>query len=150
VEKKQLAHLLFGISLILALVLSACSPVATTPSTPATPVAPATPATPTAPAAPAVVSLKSITSSPSGTEIRFNNTKQLDITAIYTDGTTRIVTDKSTFKSSDDKIATVTAGGLVTGLVPGSTSIIISYTENQVTQTVTVPVTVKLSFLGPE
>ena len=138
-EKKQLAQLLFGISLVLALVLSACSPVATTPSTPASP------ATPIAPAS---VSLKSIYSSPLSTDIRINSTLQLDITAIYTDDTKRPITDKSTFKSSDDKIATVTAGGLVTAVGGGSTSIIVSYTENQVTQIATVSVKVYTGFMG--
>ena len=142
-EKKQLAQLLFGISLVLALVLSACSPVATTPSTPAS-----TPASPAAPIAPASVSLKSIYSSPLSTDIRINSTLQLDITAIYTDDTKRPITDKSTFKSSDDKIATVTAGGLVTAVGGGSTSIIVSYTENQVTQIATVSVRVYTGFMG--
>jgi len=143
--KKQLAQLLFGISLILVLVLSACSPVATTPSTPAS-----TPATPAAPTAPASGSLKSISSSLASTDIRINTTLQLDITAIYTDGTKRPITDKSTFKSSDDTIATVTAGGLVTALRGGSTSIIVSYTENQVTQTATVSVRVYTGFMGTD
>ena len=65
-----------------------------------------------------------------------NSTRQLTIYAIYknstSDNTTRstrieIVTDNCTFTSSDDKVATVTSGGLVQAVDVGSANITISY-----------------------
>lgn len=144
--KKQLVML---VALLLALLLSGCSPTeATEPAVPATPTTPAAPPTSPAPTAPG--SLLSISSSPAATEIRIKNTRQLDITAVYSDGTRRSVTDKCTYKSEDEKIVTVSATGLVTGVGAGSTSVTISYTEDQVTQTVSVPIRIYTGFLGQD
>lgn len=75
----------------------------------------------------------------------------LTINAIYStaglnnlpgNGGLRDVTANSTFLSKDDNIATVTSGGQVRGIVVGSTSVTVSYTEGNVTKTVVVPVTV--------
>ena len=66
-----------------------------------------------------------------------NTTQQLTIYAHYRNTNTGIytgsgrfeeVTDKANYQSSNDKIATVIAGGLVQGVAPGSAIITISYT----------------------
>ena len=102
-----------------------------------------------------------------------NDTHQLTVNALFRNTTTvnasgvgRIeeVTANCTYKSSNDKIAIVAAGGLVQGVAVGSANILISYTaapgsanmssaaqgKVPITVTVTVPVTVtKLpDFLG--
>ena len=95
-----------------------------------------------------------------------NTTQQLTIYAYYrntTDiftgsgsGRFEEVTDKAVYQSSNDKVATVTAGGLVQGVTPGSVLITVSYTaapgsanrsaaaegKVPITVTCTVPVTV--------
>ena len=91
----------------------------------------------------AASSLKSITASPDKVSLSANATQQLTITATYTKGGGNNVTTTSTFKSSDEKIATVTGGGLVKGIAAGSATITVSHAEGKVTKTVTIPVTVK-------
>jgi uncharacterized protein YjdB len=91
----------------------------------------------------AAPSLKSIAASPGKVSLAVNTTQQLTITATYTKGNTKNVTAQNTFKSSNEKIATVSKGGLIKGVAAGSASITASYTEGKVTKTVTVPVTVK-------
>ena len=88
-------------------------------------------------------SLKSIAPSLSKLSLVVNASQQLTISATYTKGSGKNVTALSIYKSSNDKIATVAKGGLVKGVAAGSASITVSYTEGKVTQTVTVPVTVK-------
>jgi uncharacterized protein YjdB len=75
-------------------------------------------------------------------DIRVRDTRQLDITAIYTNGTNQTVTDKCTFKTSDAKVATVSSAGLITAVYDGKCKITVSYTENSVVQTATVSVKV--------
>ena len=94
-----------------------------------------------------------------------NDTQQLTIEAIYrnttTSNTTKAtrsedVTANSTYRSSNDNIATVTSGGLIQGVAVGSATITVSYTavpgsanltaasggKVPITVTVTVPVIV--------
>ncbi len=87
--------------------------------------------------------LKSIAASPDKVSLTVKGTQQLTTTATYTDGTRKNVTAKSTYKSSNTKIATVTKGGLITGIAAGSSTITASYTEGKITKTVTISVTVK-------
>ena len=98
--------------------------------------------------------------------ITVNSTQQLTVYAIYknttTSNTTTIgrsedVTANCTYQSSNDKIATVTSGGLVQAVARGSANITTSYTASPgsanissaaqgkvpITVTVTVPVTVR-------
>jgi hypothetical protein len=142
VKKSRFIALLFGLSLILANTLPARSSGTTTPATSTGT------STPTTPAATGPTTLKSIGSSLTGTDIRVKATRQLDITAIYTNGTKQTVTDKCTFTSSDEKVATVSATGLVTAIYDGRCYITISYTEKGVTQTASVSVGVYSGFLG--
>lgn len=66
-----------------------------------------------------------------------NDTEQLAISALYRnaaannasgDGRLLDVTDNCSYTSKDDKIATVTSGGLVKAVAVGNTSIVVSYT----------------------
>lgn len=91
----------------------------------------------------AAATLQSIKASPSTVSLALNATQQLTVTASDTKGASKNVTATSTYKSSSATIATVTTGGLVKGIAAGSASITVSYAEGKVTQTVTVPVTVK-------
>jgi uncharacterized protein YjdB len=70
------------------------------------------------------------------------STQQLYINAAFADGSTQTVTYKCTYKSDDEKVATVSTGGLVTGVSQGAANITASYTAGGVTQTVVVPVDV--------
>ncbi len=91
----------------------------------------------------AAPSLKSLAASPDKVNLVVNGTQQLTITATYTEGSPKNVTSISTFKSSNEKVATVTKGGLIKGIAAGSATITVSYTEGGVNKTVTVPVIVK-------
>ncbi len=100
-----------------------------------------------------------------------NATHQLNIIAHYQKPTTRNaaatgrmedVTAKSTYRSSNDKIATVTSGGLVQGVSVGLANITASYTaapgsanlsalaagKIPITVSVVVPVAVNITFTG--
>ncbi len=57
---------------------------------------------------------------------------QLTVTANYSDGRTREVTNTSSYSSSDDSIATVSATGLVTGVRSGQAIISASYEEGSI------------------
>jgi hypothetical protein len=87
--------------------------------------------------------LRAIISSPKTVSLAVDGTQQLTITAGYDKGASIDVTNKSTFKSGDSAVATVSASGLVIGTAAGATNITVSYTESGVTKTVAVPVTVK-------
>jgi uncharacterized protein YjdB len=87
--------------------------------------------------------LQSIKASPSTLSLSANATQQLTITASDSKGISKTVTTISSYSSSNMKIATVTTGGLVKGIVAGSATITVSYREGTVTKTVTVPVTVE-------
>ena len=93
--------------------------------------------------------LKSIDASPSGIEVRLKATGQINVMATYTDGTKKDVTSQSTYKSSDEKVATVSASGLITALYEDKCEITITYSEGGVTQTDTVTVKTYSGFLGP-
>ena len=94
--------------------------------------------------APSLPSLKSIAVSRSDVHIYTNYGTQLIVTAIDTKGNERDVTATSIYRSSNEKIATVTAGGYIEGRDGGSAAITITYTEGEVTRTITVPVTIEL------
>jgi len=87
--------------------------------------------------------VKSIAASPNKISLAVKGTQQLTITATDTKGKTENVTAKCTYKSNNEKLATVSKGGLVTGVAAGSANVTVSYTKDKVTKTVTVPVTVK-------
>ena len=122
--------------------IPATTPKSTTPTIAPTTTKPTT-TTPTTSTPTTTLSLKSLAASTDNISFSVNATQQLKVTAAYTLGTGKDVTTLSIYKSSNDKIATVTNGGLVKGTAVGSANITASYTEGTVTKTITVPVTVK-------
>jgi trimeric autotransporter adhesin len=139
----KLSALLLGLSLIIAVVLPACSSGTPASTTPASTSKPTTP-TDTGP-----LTLKSIQASPTSTDIRIKSTMQIGVMARYTNDTSLDVTSKCTFKSSDESIATVNTTGLITAsIVEGTCTVTVSYTENGATQTATIAVKVHSQFLG--
>jgi uncharacterized protein YjdB len=139
-NKTPLIALLIGLSLILIFILPSCSSGTATPAT-SEPISISK--TPSGPA-----TLKSIESLLAGMAIRVRTTKQLEITAIYTNGTSKAVTDKCTFKSSDVQVATVSGSGLVTAVYDGTCNITVSYSENGISQTASVSVKVYSEIMG--
>ena len=93
--------------------------------------------------------LELIAASPDKIELYQPGTQQLDITVIYADGKTNNVTEKCTYESSDEGTITVSAGGGITGLLPGSAIITVTYTEGDVTKMISVPVYCVESCLAP-
>ena len=66
-------------------------------------------------------------------------TRQLALTAAFSDGTTRDVTREATVQSTDRKVATVTAGGIVKAGDPGEAIVIVSYLRKADAVRVVVP-----------
>lgn len=60
-----------------------------------------------------------------------DNTKQLVVTASYTDGSTQNVTDKATYSSANPVVATVDAAGVVKGVGAGEAVITVTYGGKQ-------------------
>ncbi|UQZ83980.1 Bacterial Ig-like domain (group 2) [Paenibacillus konkukensis] len=89
--------------------------------------------------------LKSLTTK-SLTSISMNKgaTQKLDLTATYTDGTTKDVLQDATWVSSSEKIATVDEG-VITALASGEVSITASFETKSVTFTVKVDMADKLT-----
>ena len=67
--------------------------------------------------------LSSITVTPSTPSVAVDSTKQMTATGTYDDGSTKNITSSVTWSSSDTSVGTVSAGGLVTGVSPGSASV---------------------------
>jgi len=86
----------------------------------------------------ATVKLKSISASSKSVSTNVDDTLQLCITALYSDKSTVDVTDDSTFKSSNTKIAIVDELGEVTAISKGKTKITIKYNEKSCTVNVTI------------
>lgn len=88
------------------------------------------------------VSYTSLSVSPASASINVGDTKQLAVTAHYSDSSTKTVTSSATYSSSNSSVATVSTGGLVTGKANGSASITASYTEGGVNHTGSSAITV--------
>lgn len=74
--------------------------------------------------------LEKITVSPTQQLMKFNATQQLAVTAHYSDGTTRDVTNLAQFTSNESVYAAVDAGGLVkAGPIPGEAAIMARFSE---------------------
>ena len=88
------------------------------------PTAPTTPTTPVTPVAPTVTSVSLL--APAGFTdnpvLDVGETVQLNLDADYSDGSTKRVTEEATWTSSNEQVATVTAG-LVTGAGVGEASV---------------------------
>ena len=91
----------------------------------------------------AVSSLLSIKAAPINVNLGPNGTQQITVTATYDNGAHKDVTDGCSYKSMDDRTATVNKQGVVRGIAAGSVSIDIIYTEAGVSQTYTLPVKVR-------
>ncbi|EIW00114.1 S8 family serine peptidase [Thermoanaerobacter siderophilus] len=81
--------------------------------------------------------LENIQVQPSSVEIKVGQTTQIEVTANYSDGTTKDVTKDATYTSKDSSIVTVNQG-LVKGVKAGSTTIEISYGDKTASVNVTV------------
>lgn len=79
-------------------------------------------------------SLKSIATKPKSGTIVMSSIQQIVVTATDTKGNGKDVTGVSTYKSSDDKIVTVSANGSVEGKSAGWADITVSYSEGKVTK----------------
>src|SRR5208337_468944 len=87
-------------------------------------------------------SISSIYITPSAATVSVNNTQQLTATATYSDGSKNTITGNNVgWSSSNDAVATITNGGLVTGVAVGSATMTAS--SEGVTGTATVTVTVQ-------
>lgn len=82
---------------------------------------------------------KRVTTTSEDVEVMLDGTYQADLVAVYSDGTESDVTDKATWTSSDESIATVSKG-LITGIESGSATITGTYGSKSVTITVGVEV----------
>ncbi|HOF02894.1 MAG TPA: Ig-like domain-containing protein, partial [Atribacterota bacterium] len=67
------------------------------------------------------------------------------VTAHYSDGTKDNILNKCVFKSNNTNVATVSTNGAITALSVGNTTINVSYTEEGITESFNVAVTVKSS-----
>jgi uncharacterized protein YjdB len=116
-RKTQLDTISLVASLLLVLVLSACS--STTPTGPV---------------------LKSIANTTPVVIVKAGDTNQLLITATFDDGTTQNVTAKCTFAIDNNQIATVSTGGLITAIKVGQANITVSFISGYVSTQIVVPV----------
>ncbi|MGG4451228.1 Ig-like domain-containing protein [Brevibacillus porteri] len=82
--------------------------------------------------------IQSLESKPSELRLSEGENYQLKITANMTDGNTRDVSKEVTYKSKDEKIATVTLSGLVTGSGMGDTQLIATLGD----KTIEIPIVV--------
>ena len=67
--------------------------------------------------------LQTITVAPNNTGVQIGATVQMSATGNYSNGTTQNLTGSVTWASSAPGVATISAGGLVTGVAPGTTTI---------------------------
>ena len=86
----------------------------------------------------AEATVQSVTVTPSNVSVTAGLTQQLTVTATYSDGTTKDVTAQATYQSAQANIATVSAGGLVTGVAVGNATVRVTFGN----QSASVPVTV--------
>lgn len=82
--------------------------------------------------------LVSIAVTPSNPTIDWGATQQFTATGTYSDGATRDLTASVTWASSEDLVATITAGGLTTGAAAGTATI--SATDGEISGSTTITV----------
>jgi uncharacterized protein YjdB len=82
----------------------------------------------------------SISVSPNPVNIRRGDTRQLVVTALLSDGTSKAVTNEATYRSGNTTIATVSSAGLVTGKAVGTTTVTTTYKGKSYAVTVNVRV----------
>lgn len=84
--------------------------------------------------------LERISVSPDSKLLKFNETQQLKVTAHYSDGSTRDVTELSQFSSNESVYAAVEASGLVkAGPIPGEAAIMARFAEKFAVFSVIIP-----------
>lgn len=96
--------LLIGLMVSVTIIMSACSSKQIS--------APAQPPT-----------LSSITVKPTSPNLAVNSTQQFTATGNYSNGSTMDITSEVTWTSLDITVATISPGGLATGITPGESSI---------------------------
>ncbi|MCK9918147.1 Ig-like domain-containing protein, partial [Microbacteriaceae bacterium K1510] len=85
-----------------------------------------------------VITVQQLSSAPSSVLLPTAQSKSLQITATYANGSTQDVTSQSTYQSSDPTVATVDAAGVISGVAAGNATITVTYYD----KTITVPVQV--------
>lgn len=65
--------------------------------------------------------------SPTSPFVQSGRTEQMTATAIYSDGTSKIITGSANWTSNNPKTATVSSSGVLSGLITGSATISASY-----------------------
>src|ERR1035437_6859443 len=96
----------------------------------------------------ATMNLTSIMALPTRESLAVNQTSSnLIVNAIRSqngssNGAMKAVTNNVSFLSRNEQIAVVNAGGQITGVAVGTTTVTVSFTEGGVTKTVDVPVTI--------
>jgi len=88
--------------------------------------------------------LESIAVEPSEVSLYADETQQLTVTATYSDESVADVTAEADYESSEPSVATVSDTGLITAVAEGSATVTASYTEDAITKTAEVPVTVSI------
>lgn len=73
------------------------------------------------------VVVTSLTVAPSSVAVNEGGTQQLVVSANLSDGSTQVVTSQASYQSSDAAVATVSAGGLVTGVAAGDAVVTATY-----------------------
>jgi uncharacterized protein YjdB len=96
-------------------------------------------------------SLTSIQITPANPSVAQGSYKSLTATGTYSDGSTANLTNSATWSSAATATALVNAGGLVTGVAAGSTTITATsgVISGNATLTVTTPITVSLIAVSP-
>jgi uncharacterized protein YjdB len=88
--------------------------------------------------APSPVTLQSVAVTPGSPMLSVGAQQQLSATGTYSDSTTKDLTALATWMSSATSVAKV-AGGIVTGVSPGSTTIVATYNAVSGKDSITVP-----------
>ncbi|MFP4642276.1 MAG: C1 family peptidase [Dehalococcoidia bacterium] len=89
-----------------------------------------------------VVELESILATPESVSLNADGEQQLTVTATYSDDSEANVTAEASYTSDNEAVATVSDSGLITAVAEGSTTVTVSYSEDGITETANVSVTV--------
>ncbi|GAH45858.1 unnamed protein product [marine sediment metagenome] len=90
----------------------------------------------------ALPTLESLSAEPESVGLNMDESQQLTVTATYSDETMTDVTAEASYVSTDPLVATVSEAGLITAVAGGDATVTVSYTEDGITETTTVSVTV--------
>ena len=90
--------------------------------------------------------LSSITISPAGPTVPLGSSLQLTLSGTYSDGSTQDITQQATWNIDTPTIASITSGGVVSGLQVGTTGVEASINGVQASDTVTVQPLLTVSY----